>query len=105
MFETSFDLRQPPRQSTFGSEESQTSPFFYSERSREWWKAVKGIRGRYPKEHVAKNALPLAYVDYIARYFLEETGRAEGVRDYSNYDEEMDERRSRAVNRALDDFV
>ncbi|QIB78090.1 hypothetical protein G3A49_08050 [Haloferax volcanii] len=103
-FETSFELRQPPRQVTFGSESSQTSPFFYSERSHLWWKTVKGIRGDYPKEHVAKNALPLAYVDYITRNYLEHTGTSKGVRNYSNYDDEMDERRARLSNRTLSEF-
>lgn len=103
-FETSFNLRQPPRQATFDSEESQTSPFFYSERSPAWWRTTKGIRGEYPKEHVAKNALPLAYVDYITRHYLEQTGGAAGVRDYSNYDEEMDTRRALDDNSTLDEF-
>lgn len=105
-FETSFDLPQPPRQQTITAEETQTSPFFYSERAHLWWKTVKGIRGDYPKEHVAKNVLPLAYVDYITRKYLESTGRAEGVRDYSNYDEEMDVRRARNLHkRTLDDYL
>lgn len=104
-FETSFELSQPPRQTTFGSENSQTSPFFYSERSHLWWKAVKGIRGDYLKEHVAKNALPLVYVDYITRNYLEVTGGSEGSRDYSNYDEEMHQMRARDLNHALDDFL
>jgi hypothetical protein len=103
-FETSFELRQPPRQSTFGGEEVQTSPFFYSERSHPWWKTVKSIRGDYPKEHVAKNALPLVYVDYILRNYLEATGAAKGVRDYSDYDAEMDERRARQANHRLTEF-
>lgn len=104
-FESSFDLPQPPRQTTFGSESSQTSPFFYSERSHLWWKSVKGIRGEYPREHVAKNALPLVYVDFITRHYLETTGGAAGVRDYSNYDEEMDVRRSRQSNKTLGDYL
>ncbi len=103
-FETSFDLRQPPRQTTIGSEASQTSPFFYSERSHLWWKAVKGIRGNYPKEHVAKNVLPLAYVDFITRNYLEVSGGSEGVRDYSNYDQEMDQRRAEESNHSLSDY-
>jgi len=100
-FESSFDLPQPPRQQTFGSDDVETSPFFYSERSHRWWRAVKGIRGDYPKEHVAKNALPLAYVDYIGRSWLAATGRSEGVADYSEYDAEMDERRAQAANASL----
>ncbi len=103
-FETSFKLRQPPRQTTIGSEASQTSPFFYSERSHLWWKTVKGIRGNYPKEHVAKNVLPLAYVDFITRNYLEASGGSKGVRDYSNYDQEMDQRRAEESNHSLSDY-
>lgn len=100
-FETSFRVPQPPRQQTLGSE---TSPFFYSERSPAWWASVKGLRGDYPKEHVAKNALPLAYVDYLMRAWLEATGRAQGVADYSDYDARMDESRARLENHEVSQF-
>lgn len=103
-FETSFPVEQPPRQSTI-TDQVETSPFFYSERTHAWWKAVKGIRGDYPKEHVAKNALPLVYVDYLCRAWLEATGRAQGVADYSDYDAEMDQRRAELANENLGDFA
>lgn len=102
-FETSFPVPQPPRNARL-TESAETSPFFYSERSPAWWASVKGLRGDYPKEHVAKNALPMAYVDHLARAWLAATGRAEGVADYSDYDAEMDAQRAREANQALADF-
>jgi hypothetical protein len=97
-FETSFRVPEPPRQQTLGTE---TSPFFFSERTAAWWRSVKGVRGDYPKDHLAKNCLPLAYVHYLARAWLAATDRAEGVTDYSDYDERMDERRAREQNEQL----
>jgi hypothetical protein len=101
-FETSFACEQPPRQATLGTTKAETSPFFYSERSPLWWRAVKGLRlGHYPVEHVAKNALPLAYVHHVVRAYLDEVGASQGVADYSDYDERMDERRAREQNEQL----
>lgn len=103
-FEASFPVEQPVRNARLG-ESAETSPFFYSERSPSWWSSVKGLRGDYPKEHVAKNALPMAYVDHLARSWLAATGRAEGVGDYSDYDARMDAKRARAANHGLDVFA
>lgn len=103
-FETSFPVDQPPRQTTLGKTE--TSPFFYSERSDQWWRAAKGgVRGDYPKEHVAKNSIPLPFIHHLCRAWLDETGASEGVADYSDYDAEMDARRARAVNESLTEVV
>jgi len=103
-FEASFDIAQPPRQRTLSST-AETSPFFYSERSPEWWRAAKGgLPARYPKEHVAKNSLPLPYVHHIMRAWMDATGRSEGVADYSDYDAKMDERRARAANENLEAY-
>jgi hypothetical protein len=91
-FETSFRVKQPPRQQSLDTD---TSPFYYSERCVEWWKGVKGLSGDYPKEHVAKNALPSAYVRYLCMEWLDAIGANDTGSDYSNYDEEMEtERRS-----------
>lgn len=68
-FETSFRVPQPPREQTLA--EKTVTPYFYADRCKGWWHGVKGLRHRYPKEHVAKNALPLAYVDYLCRAWLE----------------------------------
>lgn len=97
-FETSFRVPQPPRQQTLATE---TSPFFFSERTAAWWRSVKGVRGEYPKDQLAKNCLPLAYVHYLARAWLAATDRAEGVADYTEYDSRMDERRAREQNEQL----
>lgn len=80
-FEASFPILQPPQQQTFG--EKTVSPYYYSDRTAEWWKATKGYIGDYPKQHLAKNALPAAYVRFIVRSWLEsrETRDAEEVQD------------------------
>lgn len=63
-FESSFPLRAPPRQQELPTD---VSVYFYSDRTHEWWKAVKGYRGEYPKEHLVRNALPAAYVWCLVR--------------------------------------
>jgi hypothetical protein len=103
-FETSFPVDQPPRNARLG-QPAETSPFFYSERSPAWWRGAKGgIRGDYPKEHVAKNALPLPYVHHLVRAWMDAAGRSQGVADYSDYDEEMDVQRAREANETLGAF-
>jgi len=101
-FETSFPVDHPPRQQTLATE---TSSFFYSERTHAWWTAIKGIRGSYPKEHVAKNALPMPYVDCLTRSWLQHVGEAQGCAEYSDYDARMDERRAREANSELGDYA
>ena len=80
-FEASFPILQPPQQQQFG--EKTVSPYFLADRTTEWWKATKGYRGDYPKQHLAKNALPAAYVRFLVRSWLEsrETRDAEEVQD------------------------
>lgn len=103
-FETSFDVDQPPRNERL-VEEPETSPFFFSERSTEWWRAAKGgIAGDYPKEHLAKNSIPLPYIHHLVRAWMDATEASEGVRDYSNYDSEMDKQRAEYDNASLEDF-
>lgn len=103
-FETSFPVDQPPTIGHLGSK-AETSPFFYSERSPEWWAAAKGYpTGKYPKEHMAKNCIPAPFVRHLVRSWLTATDATQGVRDYTNYDAEMDERRSRMENTDLADF-
>lgn len=104
-FETSFQVDQPPRNARLG-ESAETSPFFYSERSPEWWRAAKGgIRGDYPKEHLAKNSLPLPFVHHLCRAWMDATRRSEGVADYSDYDAQMDKERAQASNSSLEQFA
>lgn len=105
-FETSFPVDQPPRQQKLA--ETETSPFFYTERPPLWWKSVKGVSGDYPKEHLAKNGLPAPYVHYLMRHFVlfweEQNGVAEDRPDYSDYDEEMETKRREDLNSSLLDF-
>lgn len=80
-FETSFPVSEPPRYPSLGGKT--VSPYFFSDRTHEWWSAVKGYLGDYPKQHLAKNALPAAYVHFLARAWLEsrDTRDAEEVQD------------------------
>lgn len=71
-FETSFTVEQPPRQQTLT--EKTVSPYFFSDRTAEWWRTTKGYVGDYPKQHLAKNALPAAYVHFLGRQWLESRG-------------------------------
>ncbi len=113
-FETSFKVPQPPREKRFlttdgSSDKTETSSFFFSERSKEWWAAVKNYPPRrYPKGHIAKNAIPAPFIYYLLRLWLmvyeDEQGISEGRVDYSNYDERMDTKRKSNDNRQLDEF-
>jgi hypothetical protein len=113
-FETSFHVPQPPRERGFltsegPSDKTETSSFFFSERSREWWASAKNYNpGPYPKQHLAKNTIPAPFIHYILRSWIvayeSEQGISEGRRDYSDYDEEMDRKRRKNANRSLDDF-
>ncbi|WP_231184734.1 hypothetical protein [Haladaptatus sp. DYF46] len=80
-FETSFSVRAPPRERTLKTE---CGPYYYSDRTTEWWKSVKGVRGDYPKQHLAKNALPLAYVDVLLRAWLRSVNERDGKKAQDN---------------------
>lgn len=99
-FETSFRVPQPPRTARL-AENAETSPFFYSERSPAWWRSVKGVGDDYPPEHLAKNVVPMPYIHFLGRAFLEATGRAEHVADYSDYSEQNERERREAENHQL----
>lgn len=113
-FETSFEVPQPPRLkrllTTDGpSDRAETSSFFFSERSKEWWAAVKNYSPRpYPKSHLAKNAIPAPFIYYLIRLWLmvyeDEQGISEGRVDYTDYDERMDTKRKSEDNRQLNEF-
>lgn len=104
-FETSFPVDQPPRNARLG-QPAETSPFFFSERSAEWWRAAKGgIQGDYPKEHIAKNSIPLPLIHHLVRAWMDITETSAGVADYSDYDAQMDERRAKAANSSLEQFA
>lgn len=80
-FETTFPVRAPVRHQPLA--DKTVSPYFYADRTREWWAATKGFVGDYPKGHLAKNTLPAAYVRTLLRSWLEsrETRDAEVPQD------------------------
>lgn len=98
-FETSFPVEQPPQQKRL----AETSPFYYSEKPKGWWASVKGSSMDFPRQHLAKNTIPSAYLEYILRhyYMAVETGE---LADYTGYDKRMDAKRSRRTNQQLDEF-
>lgn len=112
-FETSFRVPRPPRHNRFwterGGDVAETSSFFYTERSREWWAAAKHVPPRdYPKEHLAKNTIPAQYIHHVCRAWLRRYEEEEGIEndiDYSTYDEDMKQRRRSESNRTLGDFT
>lgn len=75
-FESNFPIEAPPRYGSLGTE---CSTYFYSDRSAEWWRSVKGYRQEYPKGHLAKNCLPAAYVQAIVRSWFAEVNDRDGV--------------------------
>lgn len=103
-FEANFDLKQPPRQAFLADTES--SSYFYSEMSREWWASVKGIDSEaYTKHALCKNSLPAAYVHHIVRSYLRASGQADGPSDYENYDQRKTAERRRAANQSLEKYA
>lgn len=114
-FETSFPVPNPPRErqlltSEGPSENAETSSFFFSERSREWWASAKNYNpSQYPKSHLAKNTIPGPYIHYLIRAWLRVYESEQGIsadrRDYSGYDKEMKTKRRKKSNRKLDDFT
>lgn len=102
-FETSFSVEQPPRHASL-TPDTETSPYFYSDRSREWWAATKGYPDRYPKQHMAKNTIPAPYIRYLLREWMTEARGAVGGADYSSHDE-LDVEARREKNRSLDGYA
>lgn len=68
-FETSFPVGEPPRERQLV--DKTVSPYFLSDRTHDWWLSVKDYRHRWPKDHLAKNALPAVYVQHLVRSWLE----------------------------------
>jgi hypothetical protein len=65
-FETSFPVDQPPRERPLDTE---VSTYFSADRTKQWWRSIKGVRGDYPKEHLVKNCLPAVYVHFLVRSY------------------------------------
>lgn len=102
-FEANFEIPQPPRYHAF---ENESSSYFYSEKSRAWWGAVKGIHPeRYSKHALCKNSLPAAYVRHIVRAWLDAVGASDGPSDYENYDERKTAEKRAAENQSLEVFA
>jgi len=103
-FETSFELEQPPRQAFLP--ETESSSYFYSEKSRAWWASVKGIDAEaYTKHALCKNSLPAPYVHHLMRGYFDATGRSAGPSDYADYDRRKTAERNRAQNHAIDAYA
>ena len=77
-FETTFPVHEVPHQQSLTTE---CSPYFSADRSRAWWAGVKGYPRRYPKQHLAKNCVPAAYVHHLMRAYLRATNRRDA--DYA----------------------
>lgn len=103
-FEASFELEEPPRQAFLA--ETESSSYFYSEKSRAWWASVKGIDAdAYTKHALCKNSLPSAYVHHIMRSYLSSTALDDGPSNYDDYDRRKTSERRRRENQTLDDFT
>jgi len=98
-FESNFSVPEPPRYARF---ENESSSYFYSEKSRAWWGAVKGIDPQaYSKHALCKNSLPAPYVHHLVRAWLDASGRADGPSDYAEYDKRKTTERHRGQNHSL----
>lgn len=98
-FETNFPVEQPPKQSKL----AETSPFFYTEKPHGWWAGVKGSSTEFSKDHLAKNTIPAAYINYIMRYHSM-AAQSDELVDYSNYNTEMENKRKASKNSSLESF-
>jgi len=98
-FETSFPVDQPAQQQRL----AETSPFYYTEKPKGWWASVKGSSTEFTAQHLAKDTIPAAYLDYVLRHYYKavETGN---LSDYSDYNKRMDTRRAKASNTELSDW-
>lgn len=100
-FETSFRVKQPPQQRTFGGVE--TSPYFDSENSREWWASVKGYTPRYQKGHLSRNAVPRPALQYLLRHYWTAIDTEERA-DYSDFDKRLDTQSKELHNTSLTEY-
>lgn len=101
-FETTFPVETPPDQTRLGNAKGQ--PFFDSEHSKEWWAAAKGYPPKYAKGHLSRNCLPRQYVYHLLQSWVDAIDSENSRPDYSEYDKEMDKKRSQQVNTRLTNF-
>ena len=77
-FETTFPVSTPPRERALA--EKTVTPYYYSDRTAEWWAATKGYSApQTTKQHLAKNCLPRVYVDHLVRSWLEARNPQDGT--------------------------
>ncbi|AFH22243.1 hypothetical protein OSG_eHP20_00040 [environmental Halophage eHP-20] len=98
-FECSFPVEQPPRQQQL----AETSPFYYSEKPKGWWAAMKQSAMDFPKAHLAKDTIPGIYLEYLIGHYYKaiETG---DLPDYSEYNKEMNTKRAKETNADLSQY-
>jgi hypothetical protein len=70
---------------------------------------VKGTDVDFPKQHIAKNTVPAAYLDYLMQKWAkaDDADNREGYVDrkkYNEYGEEMEKKRARKKNHELTAF-
>lgn len=88
-FETSFTVNGVPGDSGI---ETECSPYFYSDRSKGWWAGVKGYSMEYPKQHIAKNSIPSAYIHFLMRNYLSATNARDADNARSSHSDRKPER-------------
>jgi len=59
---------------------------------------------QFTKEHLAKNTIPAAYIDYIMRHHAEAVQQDE-LPSYRNYDRDMQTKRRAAKNSELGAYL
>ena len=96
-FETSFNIKQPRKQNKL----AETSPFYHSEKADGWWAAVKGSSTEFTKEHLAKNTIPAAYINYIMRHYAI-ARNTRNLPNYDDYDNRLKNRKRADENSKLD---
>lgn len=98
-FECSFPVEQPPRQQQL----AETSPFYYSEKPKGWWAAMKQSAMDFPKGHLAKDTIPGIYLEYLIGHYFKAIETAD-LPDYSEYNKEMDTKRAKETNADLSQY-
>jgi len=98
-FECSFPVEQPPRQQQL----AETSPFYYTEKPKGWWAAMKQSAMDFSKQHLAKDTIPGVYLEYLIGHYYKATETAD-LPDYSTYNKDMDTRRAKDENMDLGEF-
>jgi len=98
-FECSFPVEQPPRQKQL----AETSPFYYSEKPKGWWAAMKQSAMDFSKAHLAKDTIPGIYLEYLIGHYFKAVETAD-LPDYSEYNKEMDTKRAKEANAELSQF-